>query len=344
MVTTARADHRDEDLMRRALDLARRSPAADPNPRVGCVVTDAAGTVVGEGWHQGAGTDHAEVVALRTAADGARGGTAYVTLEPCAHVGRTGPCTDALASAGVARVVHAQSDPHAAAAGGAAALRRRGIEVRPAVLVREATELNSTWTHLMTTGLPWVTWKTATSLDGRVAAADGTSTWITSAESRADVHDRRARAGAVLVGTGTVLTDDPRLTSRRPDGSLHRTQPLRVVVGQRDLPARARVLDDSAPTLHLRTHDPKAVLVDLADRGIHHVWMEGGPTVAAAFVAAHVVDEVIAYVAPVLLGRGPHALADVGVTTMAEAWRLPDPEVTPIGPDVRLAFTLTERP
>lgn len=331
-----------EQAMRRALELARRGPEADPNPRVGCVVTDADGGVVGEGWHRGAGSEHAEVMALRKAGDRARGGTAYVTLEPCAHTGRTGPCTDVLVRAGVARVVHGQADPTIEAAGGAEVLRQRGTEVVSGVLAEEAARLNRTWTHLARTGLPWVTWKMATSLDGRIAAADGTSQWITSRESRDDVHRRRSRVGAIIAGTGTVLIDDPHLTARRPDGSLHPSQPLRVVVGLRDIPPGAHVLDGDAPTLHLRTRDPKTVLASLAERGIHHAWLEGGPTIAAGFVSARAVDEIVAYVAPVLIGRGRHVVTDLGITTIADAMRLPDPETTPLGRDVRFVATLTE--
>src|SRR5689334_2476682 len=186
----------DERWMRRALDLAARGPQVDPNPRVGCVVVSPQGEVVGEGWHRGAGTPHAEVVALESAGDAARGTTAYVSLEPCAHTGRTGPCAQALHAAGVTRVVHAQTDPNPVAAGGADWLREHGVDVRGGVLAEEATALNRTWTHLATTGFPWVTWKLATTLDGRSAAADGTSRWITSEAARQDVHRLRSECGA----------------------------------------------------------------------------------------------------------------------------------------------------
>jgi diaminohydroxyphosphoribosylaminopyrimidine deaminase/5-amino-6-(5-phosphoribosylamino)uracil reductase len=329
-------------LMRRALALAARGPEADPNPRVGCVLVTDDGEVVAEGWHRGAGTPHAEAAALAAAGERAVGTTAYVTLEPCNHTGRTPPCAQALYAAGVRRVVHAQSDPNPVAAGGADWLRERGVEVVGGVLAQEAEALNRTWTHLVRTGRPWVTWKLATTLDGRSAAADGTSQWITGPAARADVHEQRARCGAVLVGTGTALTDDPHLTARHPDGTLMDAQPLRVVMGERDLPPQARVLDDAAPTWHLRTRSPKEVLEALASAGVHHVWLEGGPTVAAAFMYDRLVDEVVAYVAPVLLGRGRPSVSDLGITTIDEALRLDPTDITLIGTDVRITACLKE--
>ncbi|HEV7173718.1 bifunctional diaminohydroxyphosphoribosylaminopyrimidine deaminase/5-amino-6-(5-phosphoribosylamino)uracil reductase RibD [Pedococcus sp.] len=331
----------DVAMMRRALALAANGPEADANPRVGAVIVGPDGTVVGEGWHRGAGTSHAEADALTHAGDRAAGATAYVTLEPCNHTGRTQPCADALYAAGVRRVVHAQTDPNPAAAGGARWLRDRGVAVESGLLADEAEALNRTWTHRQVTGRPWVTWKLATTLDGRSAAADGTSRWITGEPARADVHLQRSRCGAVLVGTGTALTDDPQLTARRPDGSLYDHQPVRVVMGERDLPPAARVLDDAALTWHLRTRDPKEVLAALAGAEIHHVWLEGGPTVAAAFMAAGLVDEVVAYVAPVLLGRGRQTVADLGITTMDHALRLSPTDITSLGDDARITALVT---
>jgi diaminohydroxyphosphoribosylaminopyrimidine deaminase/5-amino-6-(5-phosphoribosylamino)uracil reductase len=330
----------DVTLMRAALDLARRGPVADPNPRVGAVVVDRDGHIVGTGFHRGAGTPHAEVVALAAAGDRARGATAVVTLEPCNHTGRTGPCSQALLAAGVARVVYAQSDPHAAAAGGAQTLHAAGVRVEGGLLAAEAAELNQAWTFAMVSGRPRVVWKFAATLDGRSAAADGTSRWITGPAARADVHLLRAQAGAVLVGTGTVLADDPSLTVRNSDGELTGRQPLRVVMGHRPLPPDARVLDGSAPTLLLRESDPLTVLHELWQREIRQVWLEGGPTLAAAFVRAGLVDEVIAYLAPVLLGDGTSAVGGLGITTMDAALRLNPYDVTTLGPDVRVRATL----
>jgi len=266
---TADCSRHDRLQMGRALALASRSPAADANPRVGCVVVAADGRVVGEGWHRGAGTPHAEVDARGHAGPDAAGATAYVTLEPCHHHGRTGPCSGALLRAGVRRVVYAQADPTALASGGAAALAASGVEVSGGVRADEATRLNEAWTFSVTQGRPFVTWKVAGTLDGRTAAVDGTSAWITGEQARRDVHRLRAECGAIVVGTGTVLGDDPRLTVRRPDGTPAPRQPLRVVVGRRPIPADARVRSPEAPTL-LLDDDPEGVLARLHDRGVHH--------------------------------------------------------------------------
>ena len=332
----------DEAWLRRALELAALGPEANANPRVGCVLVDDGGRVVAEGWHRGAGTPHAEADALAKAGAEAAGTTAYVSLEPCNHTGRTQPCAEALYAAGVRRVVYAQTDPNPRAAGGGQWLRERGVEVVDGLLEEEARELNRSWTHLIRTGRPWVTWKLATTLDGRSAAADGTSQWITGEAARADVHRQRARCGAILVGTGTALTDDPQLTVRRPDGTLLESQPIRVVMGMRDLPPDARVLDDAAPTWHLRTRSPKEVLEALAAVEVHHVWLEGGPTVAAAFMADGLVDEVVAYVAPALLGRGRPAVSDLGITTISDALRLAPTDIALVGSDVRITASLKE--
>lgn len=313
-----------------------------PNPRVGCVLLAPDGTVLAEGFHRGAGTSHAEVDALARAGGLVPGSTAVVTLEPCNHIGRTGPCAQALIEAGVSRVVFAQVDPNPVAAGGAETLRAAGVDVVGGadavgvVLVAQAVALNEIWTFAVSHGRPFVTWKAASTLDGRIAAADGTSRWITSAPARAEVHELRSQVDAVLVGTGTVLADDPHLAVRRDGASLDPRQPVRVIVGLRDIPVGARVLDDTAPTLHLRTRDPLDVLTALFARGVRHVLLEGGPTVAAAFVRAGVVDAVRWYVAPALLGAGPSALGDAGMSTVSEALRLQVLDVARVGADVRI--------
>ena len=320
--------------MRRALAAAARGPAHGPNPRVGCVILDAAGAVVGEGRHEGAGTPHAEVVALAAAGPAARGGTAVVTLEPCDHTGRTGPCSHALLDAGVARVVIAADDVNPVAAGGARTLRAAGVDVETGALADDSRALNRYWEFAVGTGRPFVTWKFAATLDGRSAAADGTSRWITGPAARADVHARRATSDAVLVGTGTVLADDPQLTVRDADGRPVARQPLRVVLGRRPLPPTARVLDGDAETLVLADRDPALALKQLHEREVRHVWLEGGPTVAAAFWRAGLVDEVVAYLAPALLGAGAAAVGDLGITTIGQAARLVPSEVRRLGDDV----------
>lgn len=349
--------------MRRALALAGRGiGTTSPNPVVGAVILDLVGTVVGEGFHVQAGGPHAEVAALAAAGDRARSGTCVVTLEPCNHTGRTPPCVQAILDAGLARVVVAVRDPHDVAAGGVEALRAAGLDVEVGVLAAEAERLNEAWLTSVRMGRPFVTWKYAASLDGRSAAADGTSQWISGAASRADVHRLRAECDAVIVGSGTVLADDPSLTVR--DAPVRKGQPLRVVLdSDARTPPSAQILDGAAPTLLLArkgaAYDPSvyataevvkvaaaadgvgldlsAVLAELHGRGIISVLLEGGPRLAGAFLAARLVDRVVGYVAPVLIGGGGlPALAGPGAATLTDALRLRLDEITPMGPDVRL--------
>ncbi|MDZ7933346.1 MAG: bifunctional diaminohydroxyphosphoribosylaminopyrimidine deaminase/5-amino-6-(5-phosphoribosylamino)uracil reductase RibD [Rhodococcus sp. (in: high G+C Gram-positive bacteria)] len=306
---------------------------SSPNPAVGAVILDAAGVVVGIGSTRPPGGPHAEIVALAEAGDRARGGTAVVTLEPCNHTGRTGPCSQALIAAGIAAVVHAVADPNPLASGGGAALRAAGIRVAQGIgeiAVRQGP-LRS-WLHKQRTGRPHVTWKYAATLDGRSAAADGTSQWITGPQARAHVHAERAKLDAIVVGTGTVLADDPRLTARRPDGTLAPHQPVRVVVGSRQIPATAAIRGPDAPTVFLDTHDPAAVIDALSEHT--DIQIEGGPTLAGAFLAAGLVDRVVAYVAPAVLGSGPAAVENAGIGTIADAIRFRTETVTMIGNDI----------
>jgi diaminohydroxyphosphoribosylaminopyrimidine deaminase/5-amino-6-(5-phosphoribosylamino)uracil reductase len=276
-------------------------------------------------------------MALRRAGGRAQGGTAVVTLEPCNHHGRTPPCVDSLLSAGVSQVVYAVADPNPVAAGGAARLGECGVGVSAGVLGDEvAGGVLREWLHKQRTGTPHVTWKFATSVDGRSAAADGSSQWITSEAARADVHRRRAVADAIVVGTGTVFVDDPVLTARLPDGSLAERQPLRVVVGEREISQDSRVLNDDSRTMVIRTRDPHEVLRALSDRT--DVLLEGGPTLAGAFLRAGVIDRIVAYVAPILLGGPITAVDDVGVLSIAHAQRWRFDGITPIGPDVLLSL------
>jgi diaminohydroxyphosphoribosylaminopyrimidine deaminase/5-amino-6-(5-phosphoribosylamino)uracil reductase len=336
----------DTETMRCALRAALAGPAADPNPRVGAVVLDREGSPVGVGHHAGAGTPHAEILALRRAGERAVGGTLYVTLEPCSHTGRTPPCVDAVLQSGVARVVYGTPDPNPRAAGGAAVLTAHGVQVEggPVAvgdeLAGSTQELVRAWSFAMEHGRPLVVWKSASTLDGRVAARDGSSAWITSAAARADAHELRGRSGAVVVGVGTALLDDPALTARRTDGSLQERQPLRVVVGHRPLPSGARLADGSAPTLRLHTHDPGEVLAELHRREVRQVLLEGGPTLAAAFWRAGLVDEVVSYLAPALLGAGATVVDDLGITAIDGIARLEVTGLDRVGPDIRI----TSRP
>ena len=330
-----------DSAMHRALELAARGPVTGPNPQVGCVLlapgAGAERAVLAEGWHRGAGTAHAEVDALARAAErgvDVRGSTAVVTLEPCNHVGRTGPCAAALVEAGVAEVVYAVADPNPAAAGGAVHLRAHGVQVRAGVHEAAGAELLRVWLTAARRGTPYVTLKTATSLDGCVAAADGSSRWITGSAAREHAHAVRARVDAIAVGTGTLLADDPSLTARTPDGALAAHQPLRVVVGERDLPPGARVLGSGGEMLHLRTRDVREVLTVLGARGVRHLLVEGGPVLASAFLRAGAVDELHSYVAPVLMGSGRRAIMDLGGRSLDDALRFRTIHTQQLGDDV----------
>jgi diaminohydroxyphosphoribosylaminopyrimidine deaminase / 5-amino-6-(5-phosphoribosylamino)uracil reductase len=309
-----------------------------PNPAVGAVVLAADGTPVGEGATAPPGGPHAEVTALAQAGERARGGTVVVTLEPCAHTGRTGPCADALLAAGVARVVVAVPEPTEFAGGGAERLRAGGVDVELGVEQAEAEAgALAGWLTGVRKHRPFVIWKVAATLDGRVAADDGTSRWITGDEARAAVHRLRATCDAVVVGSGTALADDPQLTVRDADGRVAPRQPLRVVVDRRHrLPAAARVLDDAAPTHVSRAGTPGALLTELFDRDVRRVLLEGGPTLAAAFLREGLVDEAVIHLAPKLLGAGPSLVGDLGIPTISGALSLAVTDVTRLGGDVEI--------
>lgn len=342
----------ESEAMDRAIALAARGlGATSPNPSVGAVILDAAGTLVGEGATAPAGGPHAETVALRQADDRARGGTAVVTLEPCNHTGRTGPCTDALLAAGVARVVVAVRDPNPLASGGIERLRAAGVDTEVGVRESEARHGLRYWMTAIGRSRPYVIWKYAATLDGRSAAADGTSKWITSEAARADVHALRGTVDAIIAGVGTVLADDARLTVR--SGGVTR-RPLRVVVDSSGrTPMSASVRDGAAPTWIATAADVgataagrvdlDALLKRLYDRGVRAALLEGGPILAGAFLAGGLVDEVVAYLAPKLLGAGAGALSHAGVGTIADAIELELIDVARIGPDVRLTAVLPDR-
>lgn len=338
-----------DDALARAVHLAGNGPLAGGNPRVGCVLVDAEGRTVGEGWHAGAGSVHAEVAALddfarRHPGAPAVGMTAVVTLEPCNHSGRTGPCSHALLAAGVQRVIYAVTDPDPRAAGGASWLAERGVEVRtageagiePGVRAR-AEGLVHSWSAAVRRRRPWVIGKSATTLDGRVAAADRTSRWITGAAARAHAHEVRAEVDAIVTGTGTVLADDPALTSRTQDGAARAYQPLRVVLGTSDVPLTARLRTEPGPWLHLPTRDLATALDELYGRGVRRLLIEGGPTLLTAALGAGLVDEVHAYIAPVILGAGPGAVGDIGVQTITQAVRWQPYRTQVMGEDIFVA-------
>jgi diaminohydroxyphosphoribosylaminopyrimidine deaminase/5-amino-6-(5-phosphoribosylamino)uracil reductase len=324
-----------ESAMTRALELALRGPAFGVNPQVGAVILDADLNIVAEGWHEGAGTPHAEVMALSSLpAVLPAGYTAVVTLEPCNHTGRTGPCAQALIAAGISRVVFASADPGLESGSGASTLRDAGVEVISGVLEDLADDQSRVWLTSATNQRPFVTLKWAQSLDGRAMAADGSSQWISGPESRAHAHLVRSSIDAILVGTGTVLADNPSLTARKPDGSLYDHQPLRVVLGNSMIPSDAKIFDDSAETIRVRNHDLTVLLAELYARGVKHLLVEGGPTVASAFVRSGLVDEFVTYLAPQLIGGPGVAVTDLGVSSMSSAYHLAFKEVLPMGADL----------
>ena len=324
-----------EFAMRRALDLALNGPVFGVNPQVGAVILDESLNIVSEGWHKGAGTPHAEVMALSSLpAVLPAGYTAVVTLEPCNHTGRTGPCAQALIAAGISRVVFASADPGLESGAGAATLKAAGVEVISGVLEDEADDQSRVWLTSAQNQRPFVTLKWAQSLDGRAMAADGSSKWISGPESRAHAHLVRSQIDAILVGTGTVLADNPSLTARQEDGSLYSHQPLRVVVGNSMLPSDAKVFDSSSETIRVRNHDLTVLLADLYARGVKHLLVEGGPTVASAFVKANLVDEFVTYLAPQLIGGPGVAVTELGVESMSEAVKLQFLETKALGADL----------
>lgn len=359
---------RHEAHMLRALELARGGwGRVAPNPLVGAVVVDPGGSVIGEGWHEGPGTDHAEVVALRQAGERARGATLVVTLEPCDHTGRTGPCTREIIRAGIARVVAATGDPNPRVDGaGFARLRDAGIQLEQGLLAEPARRLNVAFERHVTTGRPFVILKSAASLDGKTAAADGSSRWITSEAARADAQQLRAWSDAVIVGSGTALADDPSLTVRDPR-FVAACPPLRVVVDSTGrVPATRAVFDRAAPTLVATTDraDVSAIdawtqagaevlvldrdgdgrvrlpsLVDaLGERDVQGVVIEGGATLAWSAVRDDLLDRVVLYMAPSIVGgaEAPGVVMGAGVTSINDALPLAFTAIQRVGPDLKV--------
>jgi diaminohydroxyphosphoribosylaminopyrimidine deaminase/5-amino-6-(5-phosphoribosylamino)uracil reductase len=330
-----------------AMDAALQAALLGPrgaNPLVGAVVITPGGAPLVTGHHRGAGTAHAEADAIaqaQAAGHDLAGTTMVVTLEPCNHCGRTGPCAQAIIDAGIAQVIYAVDDPHDPAAGGAATLLAAGVGVRAGLRAAAALDMNRRWFDAVADQRPFVTLHIAQTLDSRIAASDGTSQWISSPESLADNHALRGRIDAILVGTQTVLVDNPRLTARTPDGEAAGKQPLRAVMGYRGIPADAAVNGDDGKVLHLSTRDPRTALDELFAAGVRHLMVEGGSRILGAFLAAGLVDELIVYLAPMLLGSGTPALEDLGITTLADAqqWEW-DPAsggaVQQLGRDLRL--------
>jgi diaminohydroxyphosphoribosylaminopyrimidine deaminase/5-amino-6-(5-phosphoribosylamino)uracil reductase len=328
-----------ESAMQRSLELALLGPAWGVNPQVGAVILDQEGRIVAEGYHKGSGTPHAEVMAIEDLKRSipypfAPGYTAVVTLEPCNHFGKTGPCAQALIDAGISRVVFPLKDPGNESAGGAQRLRDSGVEVIEGVLRDKAKEQARVWLSSKQLGRPFVTLKWASSLDGRIAATDGSSKWISGEESRRDAHLLRRDVDAILVGTGTVIADDPELTARDQNGNYFEHQPLRVVMGERALPSDKRVFNDKAETIQIRARNPQVVMHELQNRQVKHLLVEGGSKIASEFIRNNLVDEFIVYLAPLLLGGPRLAINDLGIPSMAEAVNLRITEQKLLGEDL----------
>lgn len=311
--------------MERARILALNGPPGGQNPQVGCVLLNSNGEMRAEGWHRGSGTPHAEVMALeslKASGETPEGLTAVVTLEPCAHTGKTPPCANTLVGAGIAHVVFSAYDPGGASGGGGSVLTQAGVDVHGGFQEDAGTALIEKWLFVQETGRPWVTIKWAMSLDGRAAAADGTSQWITSPTTRARVHQDRSRHGAIAVGSQTMLADNPTLTARHPDGTLMDHQPHAVVVGSADIPTGFHVTAHPAGFTHHRNRNLAGLLDALWAQGITSLYVEGGPTLASAFLAAGLVDEIHISMGPMLLGGPKLALGDLGIGSMSEALEL----------------------
>jgi diaminohydroxyphosphoribosylaminopyrimidine deaminase/5-amino-6-(5-phosphoribosylamino)uracil reductase len=309
--------------MQRAIALAEKGLGkTSPNPIVGAVITDSTGSIIAEGFHDRMNSaHHAEVVAIKAAADKAKGATIVVTLEPCNHSGSTGPCVQAIIDAGITTVVFAVNDPNERAAGGAAALRAAGITVIEGVLKEEAAFSNRAWLMKIRKNRPFFTWKVAATLDGKVAAADGTSQWITNEASRADVQQMRRQADAILVGTNTVIADNPHLVPRG-DFAGYTHNPIRIVCGEQELPQDAQVFDNAAQTVVVKSKDLDVLVEKLNELRVNHVFVEAGPTLGSAMLDGCLLDELIMYQAPSLLGTGKHWFAFDYPTTITDQMRM----------------------
>ena len=327
--------------MQRAIALSQKGLGkTSPNPIVGAVIIDAAGNVVGEGFHDRVNSaEHAEVVAVKAAGNKSMGATIVVTLEPCNHTGSTGPCVQAIIDAGITTVVFAVADPNAKAAGGAVALRAAGITVIEGVMKDEAAFSNRTWLMKIKKGRPFFTWKVAATLDGKVAAADGTSKWISNETSRADVQVLRRQADVILVGTNTVITDDPHLIPRGTFSG-YGANPIRVVCGEQELPTDAKVFDDAAQTLVVKSKDLDLLVEKLNELGINHVFVEAGPSLASAMVDHCLMDELVMYQAPTLLGTGKHFFAFDYPTTITDQMRMDHISTEVLDGDVKSVYRI----
>lgn len=304
-----------------------------PNPIVGAVVVDSSGLIVGEGFH--AGKEHAEVLALKATQVSLEDCTLYVSLEPCNHHGKTPPCTRAIIDSGIGRVVFALADPNPVAMGGAQLLREAGIEVVKGICALEAARTNRAWLHKISTGRPYFIWKIASTIDGFTAAADGTSQWITGIEARQDGHFLRAQSDAILIGTGTAIADNPSLLPHLTNDD---RRPVRYVMGKRILSAQSQLLSDGHTTKLIASHNFAQLLDDLNNLGANQVLVESGPVLGTALMSEGLIDEIVLYQAPSIIGSGSRAIGDLGIPTLSAAlnWRFTEVEM--VGRDLKVVL------
>ena len=327
--------------MQRAIALSEKGLGkCAPNPIVGAVILDASGKIVGEGFHDRmTSKDHAEVVAIASAGNLAKGATMVVTLEACNHTGSTGPCTQAIIDSGISTVVFAVKDPNAVAAGGADALRAAGIKIVGGVLAREAAYANRAWLTKITKNRPYFVWKVATTLDAKIAASDGTSKWISNEVSRSDVQRLRRESDAILVGTNTVISDNPHLIPRG-EFSGYSHNPIRVIFGQSDLPADSKVFDNATETVHIKSRDLNQLIAKLNEMDINQVFVEAGSMLASAMVAAGLMDELVIYQAPALLGSGKSFYSNDSQSTIEDKMRLEHISTEVLAGDVKSVYRI----
>ena len=309
-----------------------------PNPNVSAAIYSPDGALIADGFHnRKVSIDHAEVVALKKAGAAARGATMIVSLEPCAHTGTTPPCTQAIIDAGIAKVIYTVVDPNPIASGGAQLLRAAGIDVE----YRESAHLayvQRAWLHKEVTGRSLMIWKVATTVDGKVAASDGTSQWITGPESREDVQNLRAQSDAILIGTNTAIVDNPHLIPRG-----HTARPVRVISGEQEVPATNKVFDAEARTISVKSKSIPELIKVLSDEGFNQVLVEAGPTLGSALMASGNIDEIIIYQAPKMLGAGKEFVSRLGISTLEDHLKLELISVRQLGSDIKSHYRVKGR-
>lgn len=321
-----------EAAMAHAIDCARLGLGQTyPNPIVGAVITSATGELLSEGFHQGA--DHAEVIAINAAKELPAGSILYITLEPCNHHGKTPPCVDAIIKSGIKKVVYAVSDPNPIAAGGAERLREVGIEVQSGIGEMQASLENRAWLTKIKKGRPRITWKIAATMDGRVAASDGSSKWITGELARADVARMRSQADGIVTSTATVIADDPAMTSKG-----FGKNPVRIVMGSRETQAKTQIMDGAAETLLIKSRDFKDLIALANERGFNQLLIESGPTLGTALVREDLIDEIVLFQAPTFLGSGKPLIGDLGITNISGRLDFEISDVEMIGSDLKITL------